>query len=102
MSAQPDRNLSRKEINFVLHLMKCGAGGLLPIKVLRSARPLATTLWRIGIVDVWQRQSLHARGTEGPFVSLTGIGRERGQAFAAARQDWAGKRSAPDEIPFTH
>lgn len=84
----PDRDLSKREIDLVIHIMACGAGGLLPIKLLSTGRPLATGLWRVGIVDVWQRQTLAAGRLEGPFYSLTSLGRYRGQVFATERQNW--------------
>lgn len=96
MNTIPDRNLSKREIDLVLHLMACGAGGLLPIKVLTGARPIAAKLWGLGIVECWSRQSLGGRRSEGPFYSLTPLGRERGRVFALARRNWT------DEVHANH
>ena len=102
----PDRDLTKREIDLVIHMMASGAGGLLPIKILSTGRPLATGLWRIGVVNIWQRQSLASGRLEGPFCSLTSLGRYRGQVFAAERQNWRervpdfAKRNPEQENPW--
>jgi hypothetical protein len=79
-----DRKLAGREIDLLIHLLKSG-GTTTPITILSSAQPVATGLWRLGLVNVWLRQSLGRRRTEGPFYSLTTHGRYRAEALMLKR-----------------
>lgn len=68
----------------MLHLLKSG-GRVMPISILSTARPVATQLWRLGLVNVWTRQSLASQKPEGPFYSLTTHGVYRAEALLLAR-----------------
>ena len=76
MSGTPDRKLTTQEITILLHLLRTGGGGHAPVMLLPGARVRATQLARMGLLEVWQRQSLAKGRTEGPFYTLTYRGRE--------------------------
>jgi hypothetical protein len=102
---EPERRLATREINLLLHLMKVGAGGLMPVLALRSARPVATQLWRMGLVNVWTRQSLIQGRPEGPFYSLTPRGRELAALLhfsRTSRTEGGLRERAEAQIPSTY
>ncbi len=93
-----ERKLATREINLMLHLMMYGADGLMPVRALSTARQTATQLWRMGLVQVWTRQSLGQSRTEGPFYSLTSRGRELATSLYLSRR--ARRDSDPGATDF--
>ena len=86
MNEHSVRALTKPEIDILVHLLRYGGPGCTPVILFAGGREKATGLWRLGMLSVWYRQSTHGGRQEGPFYSLTVIGRQRAVALAAARQ----------------
>lgn len=84
--ADLDRKLTTQEIGILLFLLRTGGGGHAPVKLLSGARDRVAPLARMGLVDVWHRQSIVSGRPEGPFYSLTYRGREVALAIHATRE----------------
>lgn len=80
----PDRKLSGPEAGLIVYLLKAG-GARMPITLLSTGRPLATQLWRLGLIHIWHRQSLELARPAGPFYSLTRPGEYRAEAITSVR-----------------
>lgn len=92
------RKLTPQEINLLLHLLRCGGDGRSPVTMLFGARARMTELWRLGLVEIWSRQSLGSRRPEGPFYTLTWHGRERATAIFLTRQSRAALATEPQPL----
>lgn len=100
------RDLTTAEINMLLHLLRVGYEGHRPVLLLSGGREMAGKLARLGLIDIWHRQSIANARTEGPFYSLTPDGRERATALYLRRQSRAAvardlERSLLRSIPTT-
>lgn len=82
--ALPDRKLSGPEADLLVHLLRAGAARI-PVTLLTTGRPLASQLWRLGLISIWYRQSLEASRLAGPFYSLTRTGEYRAEAIVTVR-----------------
>lgn len=82
--SEHDRHLTGQEISILLHLYKSG-GAHTPITLLSGAKRFALPLWRLGLINIWHRQSLTNGRPEGPFYSLTRNGALRAEALMLAR-----------------
>jgi hypothetical protein len=80
----PDRKLAGPEVDLIVHLLRAG-GAAMPLKLLPGAARVATPLWRLGVVNIWYRQSVMSARPEGPFYSLTRIGSFRAESLYTAR-----------------
>lgn len=70
MTPQRYPRLTYREVA-LLKAVAMRGGGHRPILIERSRRRAAPSLWRRNLLEVWYRQSLVARGLQGPFYALT-------------------------------
>jgi hypothetical protein len=78
------RQLAGKEIAVIRHLgIHCGAGGNVVLPYWQ--REAAASVWRLGLLEVWYRQSPEA-GLTGPFYGLNDPGRRLAASLLSARQ----------------
>lgn len=73
--------LTNRQIGLLLYINRKG-GELIYLG--NGLRPLAVTLWRRSILQVWYRQD--ESGLVGPYFHLTFTGRKLAQVFVARRR----------------
>lgn len=75
--------LARFEIDLLKHLARYSPTGI-PIVVPPRFQPAFAALWRIGLIEIWYRQSRDAAGSRRTqFVSITADGTRRIETILA-------------------
>lgn len=78
------RKLSGPEADLIIYLLKVGAA-VTPVTLLSGGKPLALQLWRLGLINIWYRQTLESARLAGPFYTLTRTGEYRAGAIIDVR-----------------